>query len=138
MGAGLLKTLMGQLQDLVTKLQGFQGTKKSEPASTAAAAENFQDGSDLFLELNQSPAVEASEEQVGKSSAFIHDFYLTCVFAQTMTNTIMLISIFRLSISNVGPFLFRSLFRPLAQSSNIRVWISGFWLWSRRLCLLIL
>uniref|UniRef100_A0A8D3C091 Nucleolar pre-ribosomal-associated protein 1 n=1 Tax=Scophthalmus maximus TaxID=52904 RepID=A0A8D3C091_SCOMX len=64
MGAGLLKTLMGQLQDLVTKLQGFQGTKKSEPASTAAAAENFQDGSDLFLELNQSPAVEASEEQI--------------------------------------------------------------------------
>ncbi|XP_035477550.2 nucleolar pre-ribosomal-associated protein 1 isoform X1 [Scophthalmus maximus] len=64
MGAGLLKTLMGQLQDLMTKLQGFQGTKKSEPASTAAAAENFQDGSDLFLELNQSPAVEASEEQI--------------------------------------------------------------------------
>ncbi|GLD53499.1 nucleolar pre-ribosomal-associated protein 1 [Lates japonicus] len=58
-GAALLKTFMGQLQDLVTKLQGFQETKKAEPA-----AENFQEGSDLFLELNQSSTVEADKEQI--------------------------------------------------------------------------
>uniref|UniRef100_A0A4W6E3K8 URB1 ribosome biogenesis homolog n=1 Tax=Lates calcarifer TaxID=8187 RepID=A0A4W6E3K8_LATCA len=58
-GAALLKTFMGQLQDLVTKLQGFQETKKAEPA-----AENFQEGSDLFLELNQLSTVEADKEQI--------------------------------------------------------------------------
>nr|XP_019943993.1 PREDICTED: nucleolar pre-ribosomal-associated protein 1 isoform X2 [Paralichthys olivaceus] len=59
-GAALLTTLMGQLQGLVTKLQGFQETKETEPAE----AENLQVGSELFLELNQSPAVEANKEQM--------------------------------------------------------------------------
>ncbi|XP_040902942.1 nucleolar pre-ribosomal-associated protein 1 [Toxotes jaculatrix] len=58
-GVALLKTLMGQLQDLVTKLQGFQETEKPEPPP-----ENFQEGSDLFLELNQSSTVEADKEQI--------------------------------------------------------------------------
>uniref|UniRef100_A0A3Q3S3N5 URB1 ribosome biogenesis homolog n=1 Tax=Mastacembelus armatus TaxID=205130 RepID=A0A3Q3S3N5_9TELE len=52
-GSVLLKTFMGILQDLVTKLQGFQETTESEPP-----AENSEDGSDLFLELRQSPTVE--------------------------------------------------------------------------------
>ncbi|XP_039986899.1 nucleolar pre-ribosomal-associated protein 1 [Xiphias gladius] len=58
-GAALLKTLMGQLQVLVTELQGFQETKKPEPA-----VENVQEGSDLFLERNQSTTVEADKEQI--------------------------------------------------------------------------
>ncbi|XP_035536073.1 nucleolar pre-ribosomal-associated protein 1 [Morone saxatilis] len=58
-GTAALKTLMGILQDLVTKLQGFQETTNSEPA-----AENSQEGSDLFLEINQSSTVEANKEQI--------------------------------------------------------------------------
>ncbi|CAK6968909.1 nucleolar pre-ribosomal-associated protein 1 [Scomber scombrus] len=58
-GAALLKTLMGILQDLVTKLLDVQVTTNSEPA-----AENSQEGSDLFLEINQSSTVEASKEQI--------------------------------------------------------------------------
>uniref|UniRef100_A0A3B4UFA2 URB1 ribosome biogenesis homolog n=1 Tax=Seriola dumerili TaxID=41447 RepID=A0A3B4UFA2_SERDU len=58
-GAAILKTLMGQLRDLVTKLLGFQETKKPEPI-----AEDLQEGSDLFLELNQSSTVEADKEQI--------------------------------------------------------------------------
>ncbi|KAM9358652.1 nucleolar pre-ribosomal-associated protein 1 [Symphorus nematophorus] len=59
-GTAALKTLMGILQDLVTKLQGFQESTNSEPV----AAENSKEGSDLFLEINQSSTVEASKEQV--------------------------------------------------------------------------
>lgn len=59
------------LQDLVTRLQGYQDTTNPEPA-----AENSQEGSELFLEINQSPTVEANKEQVGESSAFYSDFYL--------------------------------------------------------------
>ncbi|XP_035010769.2 nucleolar pre-ribosomal-associated protein 1 [Hippoglossus stenolepis] len=59
-GAALLTTLMGQLQGLVMKLQGFEENMETEPA----AAENLQEGSELFLELNQSPAVEANKEQM--------------------------------------------------------------------------
>ncbi|XP_026153088.1 nucleolar pre-ribosomal-associated protein 1 [Mastacembelus armatus] len=58
-GSVLLKTFMGILQDLVTKLQGFQETTESEPP-----AENSEDGSDLFLELRQSPTVEANKEKI--------------------------------------------------------------------------
>ncbi|XP_069563498.1 nucleolar pre-ribosomal-associated protein 1 [Brachyistius frenatus] len=58
-GAALLKTLMGILQDMVTKLQGFQDTKNTEPA-----AEKSPEGSDLFLELDQSSPVEADKEQI--------------------------------------------------------------------------
>uniref|UniRef100_A0AAQ5XV76 URB1 ribosome biogenesis homolog n=1 Tax=Amphiprion ocellaris TaxID=80972 RepID=A0AAQ5XV76_AMPOC len=47
-GAALLMTLIGILQDMVVNLQGCQETKHSEPA-----AEKSQEGSDLFLELNQ-------------------------------------------------------------------------------------
>ncbi|XP_059187700.1 nucleolar pre-ribosomal-associated protein 1 isoform X2 [Centropristis striata] len=58
-GTAPVKTLMGILLDLVTKLQGFQETTDSEPA-----AENSQEGSDLFLEINQSSTVEANKEQI--------------------------------------------------------------------------
>ncbi|KAI3354092.1 hypothetical protein L3Q82_018642 [Scortum barcoo] len=58
-GTASLKTLMGILQDLVIKLQGFQETANSEPA-----AENSQEGSDLFLEINQLSTVEANKEQI--------------------------------------------------------------------------
>ncbi|KAM7399033.1 hypothetical protein PAMP_018327 [Pampus punctatissimus] len=56
-GTALIKTLMGILRDLVTKLQGFEVT-------TEPAVENSQEGSDLFLEINQSSTVEASKEQI--------------------------------------------------------------------------
>ncbi|KAG8001883.1 Nucleolar pre-ribosomal-associated protein 1 [Nibea albiflora] len=58
-GTAPLKTLMEILQDLVTKLQGYQDTINPEPA-----AENSQEGSELFLEINQSPTVEANKEQI--------------------------------------------------------------------------
>ncbi|XP_042342998.1 nucleolar pre-ribosomal-associated protein 1 [Plectropomus leopardus] len=64
-GTAPLKTLMGILQDLVTKLQGFQETTNCEqPAAAAATAENSQEGSDLFLEINQSSTAEANKEQI--------------------------------------------------------------------------
>ncbi|KAL3057633.1 hypothetical protein OYC64_007984 [Pagothenia borchgrevinki] len=59
-GTAPLKTLMGILHDLVSKLQGFQESAHSEPA----AAENSQEGSDLFLEINQLSTAEANKEQV--------------------------------------------------------------------------
>uniref|UniRef100_A0A8C9ZQ89 URB1 ribosome biogenesis homolog n=1 Tax=Sander lucioperca TaxID=283035 RepID=A0A8C9ZQ89_SANLU len=58
-GTAPLKTLMGILLDLVTRLQGFQETTTSEPA-----AENSQEGSDLFLETDQSSTAEANKEQI--------------------------------------------------------------------------
>ncbi|KAF3847470.1 hypothetical protein F7725_020498 [Dissostichus mawsoni] len=59
-GTAPLKTLMGILHDLVSKLLGFQESAHSEPA----AAENSQEGSDLFLEINQLSTAEANKEQV--------------------------------------------------------------------------
>lgn len=53
---------MGILHDLVSKLQGFQESAHCEPA----AAENSQEGSDLFLEISQLSTAEANKEQVGK------------------------------------------------------------------------
>ncbi|XP_031719530.1 nucleolar pre-ribosomal-associated protein 1 isoform X1 [Anarrhichthys ocellatus] len=58
-GTAPLKTLMGILLDLVTRLQGFEEKTSSEPA-----AENSQEGSDLFLEINQSSTVEGNKEQI--------------------------------------------------------------------------
>lgn len=58
----MLGILMGILQDLVAKLQSFE-----ETLDFKAAAEKSQ-ASDLFLEVNESPAVEANKEQVGKES----------------------------------------------------------------------
>nr|XP_046245595.1 nucleolar pre-ribosomal-associated protein 1 [Scatophagus argus] len=58
-GTAPLKTLMGILQDMVTRLQGFQETTNSEPAP-----ENSQEGTDLFLEINQSSTVEANKEKL--------------------------------------------------------------------------
>ncbi|CAJ1065109.1 nucleolar pre-ribosomal-associated protein 1 [Xyrichtys novacula] len=58
-GVPLLKTLMEILQDLVSKLQGLQETKTSETAE-----ENSQEGSGLFLEIDQLSAEEADKEQV--------------------------------------------------------------------------
>ncbi|KAI4816002.1 hypothetical protein KUCAC02_006121, partial [Chaenocephalus aceratus] len=59
-GTAHLKTLMGILHDLVSKLQGFQESAHCEPA----AAENSQEGSDLFLEISQLSTAEANKEQV--------------------------------------------------------------------------
>ncbi|XP_023118676.2 nucleolar pre-ribosomal-associated protein 1 isoform X2 [Amphiprion ocellaris] len=69
-GAALLMTLIGILQDMVVNLQGCQETKHSEPA-----AEKSQEGSDLFLELNQLNPVEVNKEQIlvsALSSIFKH------------------------------------------------------------------
>lgn len=52
---------MGILRDLVTKLQAFQETPNSEPV-----AENSQEGSELFMEINQLSTGEANKEQVGE------------------------------------------------------------------------
>uniref|UniRef100_A0A8C9ZVQ2 URB1 ribosome biogenesis homolog n=1 Tax=Sander lucioperca TaxID=283035 RepID=A0A8C9ZVQ2_SANLU len=64
-GTAPLKTLMGILLDLVTRLQGFQETTTSEPA-----AENSQEGSDLFLETDQSSTAEILVSALG--SIFKH------------------------------------------------------------------
>ncbi|XP_070685256.1 nucleolar pre-ribosomal-associated protein 1 [Pempheris klunzingeri] len=58
-GTAPLKTLMGILQNLVTRLLDFQETTNSEPG-----AEKSQEGSDLFLEINQSATAEAKKEQI--------------------------------------------------------------------------
>ncbi|CAN9511010.1 unnamed protein product [Ophioblennius macclurei] len=58
-GASYLKTLLEMLQDLVTRLQDFKETKENAPA-----AESSPEESDLFLELNQSPAGETNKEQI--------------------------------------------------------------------------
>ena len=94
-----MKTLMGQLQVLVTKLQGFEETRKPEPT-----AENFQEGSDLFLELDQSSTLDVDKEKVRKSSAFTLTFIRWDFFFQTMTNNIKYISTsFGSIISNLPP-----------------------------------
>uniref|UniRef100_A0A3P9IDF2 URB1 ribosome biogenesis homolog n=1 Tax=Oryzias latipes TaxID=8090 RepID=A0A3P9IDF2_ORYLA len=59
-GTALLKTLMGILQDMMTKLQSFAETQNSE----AAPAEEEQDASDLFLDVNQSSMVETNKKQI--------------------------------------------------------------------------
>ncbi|XP_037325699.2 nucleolar pre-ribosomal-associated protein 1 [Pungitius pungitius] len=58
-GTAPLKALMEILLDLVIKLQGFQESTGSEPA-----AENPQEGSNLFLEINQSSTVEGNKEKI--------------------------------------------------------------------------
>ncbi|XP_034557046.1 nucleolar pre-ribosomal-associated protein 1 [Notolabrus celidotus] len=69
-GLALLKTLMEILQDLVSKLRDLHGTKNSETAE-----ENSQEGSGLFLEINESSVGEADKEQIllsALSSIFKH------------------------------------------------------------------
>ncbi len=125
---------MGILQDLVTKLQGFQETTNCEPAT-----ENSQEESDLFLEINQSSTVETNKQQVWKKFSFYNDFYLMepFFFAGTLTSVIKLnCTMFRMTEFNVAPSVFRSFFLHLAPSSSIHVWSSGFWLWSWPRCLL--
>lgn len=58
-GIAPLKILMATLQDLVAKLQGFEWTADPQPV-----AQTCQEGSDLFLELNQQPAAEANKDQI--------------------------------------------------------------------------
>ncbi|XP_041850678.1 nucleolar pre-ribosomal-associated protein 1 [Melanotaenia boesemani] len=58
-GAALLETLMEMLQDIVTKVLGFDETKNSEPEP-----EQAQEESDLFSDLNQSQTVETKREQI--------------------------------------------------------------------------
>ncbi|XP_061684450.1 nucleolar pre-ribosomal-associated protein 1 isoform X2 [Syngnathoides biaculeatus] len=67
-GSAVLKTLMGILQDLVSKLQRRQVPSDPEPAE-----QNNLDGSDLFLDMNQSSNVEANKEQILLSA-------LKCIF----------------------------------------------------------
>lgn len=55
-----VRTLMGILLDLVTSLKDHQESTNSVPT-----AEMPQEGSELFLEINQSSAEEANKEQVG-------------------------------------------------------------------------
>lgn len=64
-GTAPLKALMGILLDLVIKLHSFEESTSSEPA-----AENSPEGSNLFLEINQSSRVEGNKEKVWRSSAF--------------------------------------------------------------------
>uniref|UniRef100_A0A3Q2ZZX1 URB1 ribosome biogenesis homolog n=1 Tax=Kryptolebias marmoratus TaxID=37003 RepID=A0A3Q2ZZX1_KRYMA len=54
-GEALLRILMGMLQDLVAKLQSFEETSNSKPAT-----EKSQKESDLFLEVDQSPTILVS------------------------------------------------------------------------------
>lgn len=97
---------MGILLDLVTKLKDFQ-----ENTNSLTTAEKPQEGSEFFLEINQSSTEEAKKEQVGEkfSSNFISLFH---------ADSKMIFS------------MFRSFFPYLAQSSSIHVWSSGFWPWS--------
>lgn len=60
-----VRTLMGILLDLVTKLKDFE-----EKAHSVPTAENPQEGSELFLEVNQSSAEEAKKDQVREESNF--------------------------------------------------------------------
>lgn len=64
---------MGILLDLVTKLKDFQ-----ENTNSLTTAEKPQEGSEFFLEINQSSTEEAKKEQVGEkfSSNFISLFML--------------------------------------------------------------
>uniref|UniRef100_A0A665V070 URB1 ribosome biogenesis homolog n=1 Tax=Echeneis naucrates TaxID=173247 RepID=A0A665V070_ECHNA len=64
-GASLLKALLGQLCDLVTKLQGFQETESPE-----TAAESSQEGAELFLELDQLSTIKILVSTLG--SIFKH------------------------------------------------------------------
>ncbi|KAM4590476.1 nucleolar pre-ribosomal-associated protein 1 [Fundulus diaphanus] len=58
-GDAFLRTLMEMLQDVVTRLQSFEEAINAEPV-----AEKRQEGSDLFLELNQSSSTERNKEQI--------------------------------------------------------------------------
>ncbi|MEQ2292050.1 hypothetical protein AMECASPLE_019180 [Ameca splendens] len=58
-GDAFLRALMVMLQDVVTRLQSFQEATNTDPA-----AEKPQEGSDLFLELNQSSPMECNKEQI--------------------------------------------------------------------------
>ncbi|XP_063349998.1 nucleolar pre-ribosomal-associated protein 1 [Pelmatolapia mariae] len=58
-GASVLRTFMEILEKMVIKLQGFQEAKNSE-----LAVEKSQEGSDLFLELNQSSTAEVNIQQI--------------------------------------------------------------------------
>lgn len=69
-----VRTLMGILLDLVTKLRDFQ-----ENVNSAPTAEKPQEGSELFLEINQASTVEAKKEEVREKLAFNGDFYLALI-----------------------------------------------------------
>ncbi|XP_014875164.1 nucleolar pre-ribosomal-associated protein 1 [Poecilia latipinna] len=58
-GDAFLRTLMEMLQDVVIKLQSFEETTSTDPA-----VENSQEGSALFLELNEPQTIECNNEQV--------------------------------------------------------------------------
>ncbi|XP_077396813.1 nucleolar pre-ribosomal-associated protein 1 [Festucalex cinctus] len=69
-GSTVLKSLVQILQDLVFKLQGWQMTSHPQPK-----VQTNQDGSELFLEMNQSSTAEADKEQMllsALSSIFKH------------------------------------------------------------------
>lgn len=123
-GASVLRTFMEILEKMVIKLQGFQEAKISE-----LAVEKSQEGSDLFLELNQSSTVEVNIQQVRKIMR------LLCFFFFRLCNILLFWSegFFLMKLS-----FFRSFFQLLAPSLSIHIWSSGFWLWSYLPCLLTL
>lgn len=87
---------MGILLDLVTSLKDHQESTNSVPT-----AEVPQEGSELFLEINQSSAEEAKKEQVGETLDFDGDPFFMLI--------LILFSVFR------------SFFLYLAPSSSIHV-----------------
>lgn len=97
------------LLDLVTSLKDHQENTNSVPT-----AETPQEGSELFLEINQSSTEEAKKEQVSKKLSF--DDYLHFMLMLKFT------------------CVSRSSFLYLAPSSSIPVWSSGFWPWNCLLC----
>lgn len=87
---------MGILLDLVTSLKDHQESTNSVPT-----AEMPQEGSELFLEMNQSPADEAKKEQVDETLDFDGD-----------PHSILILILFS---------VFRSFFLYLATYSSIHV-----------------
>lgn len=100
---------MGILLDLVTSLKDHQEDTNSVPT-----AETPQEGSELFLEINQSSIEEAKKEQVSEKLSFADYLHFMLMLKFT--------------------YVFRSSFPYFAPSSSIPVWSSGFWPWSCLLC----
>ncbi|XP_051934296.1 nucleolar pre-ribosomal-associated protein 1 [Hippocampus zosterae] len=69
-GLAILKSLMQLLQDLVDKLQSWRVPSRPQPTE-----QNSRDGSEFFLDVNQSSTVEADKERMllsALSSIFKH------------------------------------------------------------------
>lgn len=109
---------MGILLDLVTKLQDFQETTNSEPAT-----ENSQEGSDLFLESNQSSTVEANKEQVGKEFSFYSNFSLMECFFYLFELWVIIMSLIITSIILLFLELLILIRHPLCLDPSFCAWL---------------